>query len=82
MQVRPFPADQFWPKQIDGVSCPTYIDWIAITYIWSMLGHPALAVPVGVGDTGLPVSIQVVGPPRSEARLLAFGRWVEQALGA
>ena len=82
VQVRPFPADQFWPREIDGVSCPTYIDWIAITYIWSMLGHPALAVPVGFGETGLPVSIQIVGPPRSEARILAFGSWVERALGA
>jgi len=35
------------------------------------LGLPALSMPVGVDPQGLPISIQIIGAPRSEATLLA-----------
>ncbi|MDA0171356.1 amidase [Solirubrobacter taibaiensis] len=35
-------------------------------------GLPTCAVPVGFDDRHLPVSVQVTGPPRSEARVLTF----------
>jgi len=38
----------------------------------AVAGLPALALPMGFTD-GLPVSLQLVGPPRSEARLLCAG---------
>ena len=36
-----------------------------------LAGLPTCAVPVGFDDDGLPVAVQVTGPPRSEARVLA-----------
>jgi len=47
----------------------------------SLAGHPALALPVP--STGpLPASIQLVGPDRSEDRLLVAGALVEGAVAA
>ena len=78
-QVAPFPVAIMWPAEIDGVPSESYIDWIMITYVWSVLGCPALAVPAGRDQAGMPVSLQIVGPPHSEARLIAFAAMVEQA---
>lgn len=80
-QVSPFPVDLRWPGEIDGQTLETYVDWIMITYIWSVMGCPALALPAGTGPDGMPISLQIVGPPRSEARLLAFAAWAEIELG-
>ena len=35
-----------------------------------LAGLPACAVPVGFDDLGLPVGVQLTGPPWSEARVL------------
>lgn len=48
--------------------------------LWTLLHGPCLTVPCGKGPAGLPLGVQLVGPPRSAARLLAAGRWVEAAL--
>lgn len=45
----------------------------ALTYPWSLAGLPALALPCGFSRAGLPISIQLVGPPGSDARLLDAG---------
>ena len=42
---------------------------------------PAISVPVGLTSNGTPMGIQLIGPPRGEARLLAVARVLEQALG-
>ncbi|MFT4118981.1 amidase [Bradyrhizobium sp.] len=80
VQVAPFPVETMWPTEIEGMRCESYIDWIMITYVWSILGCPALAVPAGRDQAGMPVSLQIVGPPHSEERLIAFAAGVEQAL--
>ncbi|MEH2522549.1 MULTISPECIES: amidase [unclassified Bradyrhizobium] len=77
-QVTPFPVDVRWPTEIDGRASETYIDWIMITYVWSILGCPALAVPAGRDRDGMPVSLQIVGSPHSEERLLSFAARIEQ----
>jgi len=46
----------------------------------NLAGAPALAIPVPVRDRAVPVtSLQLVGPPRSEAALLNAGRLIEVA---
>ena len=47
---------------------------------WSALGLPAVTVPAGLGPSGLPLGVQIVGPPRTDARVLACAAWVEAAL--
>jgi amidase len=38
---------------------------------WNMAGLPAIVVPVGVRPDGLPLGVQLVGPPDSELLLLS-----------
>jgi Asp-tRNA(Asn)/Glu-tRNA(Gln) amidotransferase A subunit family amidase len=40
----------------------------------SLLGFPALAVPAGVDDRGLPVGVQLVGRPNAEADLFSVAQ--------
>ncbi|MEY9106830.1 amidase [Bradyrhizobium yuanmingense] len=82
VQVAPFPVEIMWPAEIEGTASKIYIDWIMITYVWSILGCPALAVPAGRDGAGMPVSLQVVGPPHSEERLISFAARIEQAFSS
>ncbi len=43
----------------------------------NLCGLPALALPMGFVQ-GLPVSLQLVGPPLAEARLLSVGAWLQR----
>ena len=47
----------------------------------NLAGHPALSVPFGTGEEGLPVGVQLLGPGRSEAQLFAAARVLEIADG-
>ncbi len=47
----------------------------------NLAGDPALSVPFGTGEAGLPVGVQLLGPGRSEARLFAAARVLEIADG-
>lgn len=46
---------------------------IRLTYPFNCLGWPALALPCGHAEEGLPASIQLVGKPGGDARVLAAG---------
>lgn len=46
---------------------------------WNIAGLPALVVPVGTRPDGLPVGVQLVGPPGSELLLLAVAGQLELA---
>ncbi len=47
----------------------------------NVLGLPALAMPMGLSKSGLPMSLQIVGPAFSEARLLQVGAALEDERG-
>jgi aspartyl-tRNA(Asn)/glutamyl-tRNA(Gln) amidotransferase subunit A len=47
----------------------------------NVTGFPALVLPCGATAEGLPISLQLVGPPFSERRLLAAAHALEQRLG-
>lgn len=44
----------------------------------SLAGIPAISVPAGVSEAGLPIGVQIMGPRRSDAALLALARSVEE----
>lgn len=48
---------------------------------WSYTGFPTVSLPAGWTPDGLPLAIQLVGPPWSEDRLLAVAAWCEEAVG-
>jgi aspartyl-tRNA(Asn)/glutamyl-tRNA(Gln) amidotransferase subunit A len=53
---------------------------IELTFPWNTVGAPALALPCGPAEDGLPASIQLVGKPGHDAMVLAAGRLLERAL--
>ncbi|NEO18028.1 MULTISPECIES: amidase [unclassified Moorena] len=55
------------------------INWIGPCPPFNATGLPAIAIPAGFDDKGLPVGIQLVGPPASEATLLALAAQLEAA---
>jgi aspartyl-tRNA(Asn)/glutamyl-tRNA(Gln) amidotransferase subunit A len=55
---------------------------LQFTYPWNAIGAPALALPCGPAEDGLPASVQLVGHPGDDYALLAAGKQLEQALRA
>src|SRR5437763_4341005 len=53
---------------------------IRLTFPWNAVGWPALALPCGPAELGLPASVQLVGHPGADALVLAAGQLLEQAL--
>jgi aspartyl-tRNA(Asn)/glutamyl-tRNA(Gln) amidotransferase subunit A len=53
---------------------------IQFTIPFNALGWPALALPCGPAEDGLPASLQIAGPPGSDALVLAVGESLEQKL--
>ena len=51
------------------------------TYPFSSLGWPALALPCGPAEDGLPASVQLAGPTGADAVVLAAGRLLASRLG-
>jgi aspartyl-tRNA(Asn)/glutamyl-tRNA(Gln) amidotransferase subunit A len=45
----------------------------------NLSGHPAMSVPFGTGDDGLPVGVQVLAPPLQEAMMLRVAAALEAA---
>lgn len=46
----------------------------------NLFGEPALSMPCGVGDEGLPVGLQLISAPFTEPRLLQIAKTLEQEL--
>ena len=78
--VLPFPAEQHWPSEINGVAQADYLDWMRASWRISVTGFAAISVPCGFSPEGLPVGLQLIAPPRSEALLLSLARQFEREL--
>jgi amidase len=77
----PFPVEERFPTQVNGEPLTTYIDWMFLTFCLSLTGCPCLSVPVGFTKSGLPVGLQLMGPPHGDAALLSAGYLLEEAAG-
>ena len=80
-----FPHDQTHPDQRmiplpEGGAQPF---WNLLSYISpaTLTGCPATTVPAGLGQSGLPIGLQVVGPYLEDATPIAFGRLLAEEIG-
>lgn len=69
-QVWPFDAEQHWPRDIAGQAMDTYHRWMEVVIAASLLGLPVISVPVGFGDGGLPMGMQLIGRRGADRMLL------------
>jgi amidase len=79
--VPPFPVEQRYVAECDGVKFESYVDWLMIVHAITLTCSPAISIPCGFTADHLPVGLQIVAPGRGEARLLAGARFMEQVLG-
>ncbi len=80
-QVPPFDATLDWVHEVDGVPMPTYLDWMRVCCVVSVTGLPAISVPAGFTEEGLPIGVQIVGKPHGDLELLQIAQAVETATG-
>jgi amidase len=77
--VLPFPIKQGEVTQIAGEPTETIIDYLACTYIISLVGFPSLVLPAPNMPLGLPFGVQLVAAPDHEGVLLSAGRALQEA---
>ncbi len=77
--AQPFDKHLTYGPDINGERQETYIRWIGINYGITLTAHPALVIPCGLDENGLPFGLQLVGHRYGEQRLLAIGAALEEA---
>jgi amidase len=78
-QVPPFDIGERWVREIEGVAMETYIDWMKSCYYITVTGLPAISMPCGFTDAGLPVGLQIVGRHHDDFGVLQLAHAFEQA---
>jgi amidase len=81
-QVWPFDAAQRWPHEIQTTSgaraMDTYHRWMEVTIYATFAGLPAISVPAGFNADGLPMGLQIIGPPQADTAVLALAALYEE----
>jgi amidase len=77
--LSPRPWTELYPSEIDGKPTRSYFHWLALAYGVTLAGHPALSLPLGLDEAGLPFGLQIVGPRGGDAIVLAVAAALEAA---
>jgi amidase len=75
--VPPFPVEERWVREIDGVALDDYTGWLYGAGAITLTSCPAISVPCAFTEDGLPVGLQIVAPPRGEHALLSAAAAIE-----
>ena len=59
-----------WLKQLGGTTFTNYVEWLLMTFAFSLVDVPAISVPCGLTAAGLPVGLQIIGGHREDAAVL------------
>jgi amidase len=78
-QVEPFDVKTPYPTEVAGVAMTSYIDWMRSCWYVTMMANPAISVPGGFTESGLPVGLQIVGPHRDDWSVLQLAHAFERA---
>ena len=75
-----FPVEERYLRECAGRTFDTYVDWLAIVYAPTLICAPALSLPCGFTQAGLPVGLQIIGPSGADARVLVGAKLLEDML--
>ena len=64
------------PKGLASTGDPAFCS------VWTLLGMPAITLPLMQGENGLPLGVQLVGRKGYDARLLRTARWLEKKISS
>lgn len=78
--LTPFPWTELYAQVVDGQTMANYYRWLALCYGVTLSTHPALSLPCGRDEQGMPFGLQIVGRLRGDAELLAAARAIEALL--
>ena len=78
--ISPRPWSELYPAEIDGKPTLNYFHWLALAYAVTLVGRPALSLPVGLDAAGMPFGLQIVGPRHGDAKTLAVAAALEREL--
>jgi Asp-tRNA(Asn)/Glu-tRNA(Gln) amidotransferase A subunit family amidase len=78
--LSPRPWRELYPAEIDGKPTRTYYHWLALAYAVTLVGHPAVSLPLGVDRNGMPFGLQIVGPRGGDALVLSVAEALETML--
>ncbi|MGG5808204.1 amidase [Falsiroseomonas sp. CW058] len=78
--ISPRPWSELYPAEIDGTPTRTYFHWLALAYAVTLVGHPAISIPLGLDRAGMPFGLQIVGPRGGDALVLAVATAIERAV--
>ncbi|KAK9825914.1 hypothetical protein WJX81_005853 [Elliptochloris bilobata] len=79
--VAPFDAEVRWVQEVQGVRFSNYSEWLLMTSSLSLAPVPALSLPVALTGNGLPVGLQIVGPPGGDAAVIELAAALERLIG-
>ena len=77
--VSPFPWSELYLETLEGTRLRNYYHWLALTYVITLVTNPAISLPCGVDEHGMPFGLQVIGRFRGDRDLLDTATAMEQA---
>jgi amidase len=77
--VSPFPWKQLYLEELEGERLRNYYHWLALTYVITLMTNPAISLPVGTDDQGMPFGLQVIGRFHGDRELLDAAEAMESA---
>jgi amidase len=71
-----------WQEEVEGAveQLLRSVAFTPFTAIANVTGLPAISLPLGWSPEGLPIGVQVIGPPAGEALLLRLAAQIERAV--
>lgn len=79
--LEPTDVEVEYPSEVGGIPVNDYVEWLKFSFLGVVTTLPSLSIPCGFTKSGMPVGLQLIGPPRGEARLLQVARRLEAIWG-
>lgn len=76
--LSPFPWTQLYAEFVDGQKQRNYYEWLSLTYMVTLATNPALSLPLGCDEAGMPFGLQMIGPLHRDAQVLRMAAALEQ----